>query len=190
MIDCHCHLCDDQFDKDLSEVIERAKQAGVIGCLVNTENIPEFQKCFDLSERYPNFFLPCIGVHPVQYENENGEFIGRSVNENDVNGIEKHLRTNLNRVVAIGEGGSGSASVCKILNCTLALNFMLYNLPLRADLSLFHKNLSMFFYVGLDYTPRFIHSDTDKSNQKEVFRRQIELAKTHQLPVYRSNLFC
>lgn len=65
-IDCHCHLADKDFDGDIDKVIEEAKKAGVRAALVCATAPSEFMKVISLSDRFPDFVLPCLGVHPVQ----------------------------------------------------------------------------------------------------------------------------
>lgn len=65
-VDCHCHLADKDFDADIDVVIKEAKEVGVKAALVCATAVKEFEKVINLSERYPDFVLPCLGVHPVQ----------------------------------------------------------------------------------------------------------------------------
>uniref|UniRef100_A0A0M3HXP0 Deoxyribonuclease TATDN3 n=1 Tax=Ascaris lumbricoides TaxID=6252 RepID=A0A0M3HXP0_ASCLU len=101
MIDCHCHLADEQFADDIDEVVDRARRAGVAATLVCSEFSEQFADVINLSKRFPGFCFPCIGIHPIQ--------------------------------------------------------------------------------VGLDFSPRFIKLPDAKDVQVAVFRRQIELAITHDL---------
>ncbi|KAL7077302.1 hypothetical protein ACQ4LE_003180 [Meloidogyne hapla] len=66
MIDCHCHLADSWFNKDIEQVIERAKEAGVVHAVVVAEYPSDFPRIFELAKQFPDFIKPCIGVHPVQ----------------------------------------------------------------------------------------------------------------------------
>ena len=66
MIDCHCHLADDDFDADIDEVVSRAKEANVKAVIVCAEFSSQFQKILDLSKKYPGFCKPALGIHPVQ----------------------------------------------------------------------------------------------------------------------------
>ena len=66
MIDCHCHLGDRDFDSDLDDVVARAKEAGVLACIVVPENINDFQRVLDICEKHKGFLFPCLGVHPAQ----------------------------------------------------------------------------------------------------------------------------
>ncbi|XP_070698426.1 putative deoxyribonuclease TATDN3 [Pempheris klunzingeri] len=65
-IDCHCHISAGDFDKDLEEVVESSKKAGLLALLAVAEHAGEFDKIIELSQRFPGFIFPCLGVHPVQ----------------------------------------------------------------------------------------------------------------------------
>lgn len=69
MIDCHCHLADEEFANDIDEVIDRAKQSGVTGAIVVAEFASDFDRVLQLSEMYQGFLFPCLGLHPVQVRN-------------------------------------------------------------------------------------------------------------------------
>jgi len=110
MIDCHCHLGDRDFDSDLDDVVARAKEAGVLACIVVPENINDFQRVLDICEKHKGFLFPCLGVHPAQnFRDEKDELIigTRSVDvskdkvEEVLALIEKHQET----IVGIGEVG-------------------------------------------------------------------------------------
>lgn len=66
MIDCHCHLADEQFADDIDEVVDRARRAGVAATLVCSEFSEQFADVINLSKRFPGFCFPCIGIHPIQ----------------------------------------------------------------------------------------------------------------------------
>lgn len=63
MIDSHCHLADKQFDADRAEVIERAKNAGVLQMVTIADTLEEAKKCIAIAEEYPDIFAT-VGVHP------------------------------------------------------------------------------------------------------------------------------
>ncbi|XP_065257039.1 putative deoxyribonuclease TATDN3 isoform X1 [Emys orbicularis] len=65
-VDCHCHLAAPDFEGDIEDVLEEAKKAKVLALVAVAEHSGEFEKIIQLSERYPGFVLPCLGVHPVQ----------------------------------------------------------------------------------------------------------------------------
>lgn len=66
MIDCHCHLADKIFEKDIHNVIEDSKKQGVEAVVIVSEFYSDFKRILELTELYKNFVFPCFGIHPVQ----------------------------------------------------------------------------------------------------------------------------
>lgn len=101
-VDCHCHISAADFDKDIDEVIEESKKAGLSALLAVAEHAGEFDKIIELSKRFPGFIFPCLGVHPVQ-EVSAEEQRGASLQDLDaaLPIIEKYK----DHLVAIGEVG-------------------------------------------------------------------------------------
>ncbi|KAM3595575.1 uncharacterized protein V6R79_025523 [Siganus canaliculatus] len=136
-VDCHCHISAGDFDKDIEEVIENSKKAGLVALLAVAEHAGEFDKIIKLSQSFPGFIFPCLGVHPVQEvcpEQQRGAFL------QDLDAAIPIIEKYKDHLVAIGE-------------------------------------------VGLDFTPRYVHSDTDKESQRQVLIRQAQIAKELDLPL-------
>lgn len=68
MIDTHCHLADKKFEKDLSEVIERARKAGVTHMITIGDSLKESKECIAIAKKYDEVFC-AIGVHPHEAKN-------------------------------------------------------------------------------------------------------------------------
>lgn len=101
-VDCHCHLGDKDFDQDIELVIKEAKEKGVKAALVCATATGEFEKVINLADRFPDFVLPCLGVHPVQ-----GALTGdqRCVTLQDVEEAIPWIDKYHDRLGAIGEVG-------------------------------------------------------------------------------------
>ncbi|WP_417898405.1 TatD family hydrolase [Bacillus haimaensis] len=124
LFDTHVHLNADQFEEDLQEVIERARNEKVMNMVVVGFDRKTIKKAMELVEQY-DFIYAAVGWHPVD---------AIDMTEEDLNWIEE--LASHEKVVAIGE-------------------------------------------MGLDY-----HWDkSPKDIQKEVFRKQIRLAKRVKLPI-------
>jgi TatD DNase family protein len=93
MYDAHCHINDFQFDADLTDVLERAKDAGVLGIVDSALNADEIEKSLRISEENPGFVFTAAGLHP---ENVNPEEFERVV---------RLVREHKDRIVALGEVG-------------------------------------------------------------------------------------
>ncbi|XP_063184560.1 putative deoxyribonuclease TATDN3 isoform X2 [Chroicocephalus ridibundus] len=136
-VDCHCHLAAPCFQTDVAAVVREAEQAAVSALVVVSERAEEFRSVVALSERFPGFVLPCLGVHPVQEVSPEEQ---RSVILKDLDAALPLIELYKDKLVGIGE-------------------------------------------VGLDFTPRFASTDEQKEGQRQVLIKQIELARSLDLPL-------
>jgi TatD DNase family protein len=63
LVDTHAHLCDQSFDSDRTEVIQRALQAGIGTILIVGETPEDAQRNLVLAEQYP-CLKPAGGLYP------------------------------------------------------------------------------------------------------------------------------
>lgn len=70
IIDTHSHIYQPDFDKDIDEIIERAKLSGVETILLPNIDSTTIDRVHKLSERYQGYCLPMMGLHPTSV-NEN-----------------------------------------------------------------------------------------------------------------------
>ena len=63
-IDTHSHLYSEDFDNDIDEVINRAKNAGIKKIILPDISSVERPKLEALVNKDPNYFYPMIGLHP------------------------------------------------------------------------------------------------------------------------------
>jgi TatD DNase family protein len=99
LIDSHCHLADEAFEKDVPEVIQRAQQAGLTHalCILAAENTAEAKRARELLKVWPVLRFG-IGVHPHQA----GQFTSR---ESEVVTLVRSSIRSLPEARAIGEIG-------------------------------------------------------------------------------------
>ncbi|RVE57619.1 hypothetical protein OJAV_G00218150 [Oryzias javanicus] len=101
-IDCHCHISARDFDEDLDDVIENAKKAGLLALLAVAEHAGEFEKIIGLSQRFPGFIFPALGVHPVQEVSPEQQ---RGASLQDLAAALPLIENYKDQLVAIGEVG-------------------------------------------------------------------------------------
>ena len=92
IVDSHCHLDFDKFDKDFADVIGRAKKSGVSKILTICTKKNQLIKNIDICNRNKFIFF-AYGMHPLN--------IGKE--EIKISEIEKI--SNNNKMIAIGETG-------------------------------------------------------------------------------------
>ena len=66
MIDTHAHLDGEEFAEDITEVILRAKDAGVEKIFLPNVNGDTLQSIIHLCDNYPGSLFPMIGLHPEE----------------------------------------------------------------------------------------------------------------------------
>lgn len=99
-VDTHCHLDGEEFDQDRAEVMQRAREAGCKAIFLPAIDLPSSQRILALSQQYPDFLYPMIGLHPEEVRADWREQLAaiRRCVGTEVRGCE-------NRLVAIGEVG-------------------------------------------------------------------------------------
>lgn len=71
MIDTHTHIYTEEFDSDRTDVVDRARQAGVTGMLLPCIDGTSPERMLALCKAYPGLCHPMIGLHPTELP-ENG----------------------------------------------------------------------------------------------------------------------
>uniref|UniRef100_A0A2K5I7L3 TatD DNase domain containing 3 n=1 Tax=Colobus angolensis palliatus TaxID=336983 RepID=A0A2K5I7L3_COLAP len=89
LVDCHCHISAPDFDRDLDDVLEKAKKVSQ-----PFSTLPH--------SMYNGFVLPCLGVHPVQGLSPEEQ---RSVTLKDLDVALPIIENYKDRLLAIGEVG-------------------------------------------------------------------------------------
>lgn len=69
-IDTHAHLDGAEFDADRDEVVARAQAAGVCRVFVPAIDLKSARAALALTERYPGFAYPMIGLHPEEVRDD------------------------------------------------------------------------------------------------------------------------
>lgn len=66
IVDTHTHLDGEEFDEDRSEVILRAKEAGVGMVFLPAIDVKTSEAVLKLSYEYPGYAYPMVGLHPEE----------------------------------------------------------------------------------------------------------------------------
>jgi TatD DNase family protein len=64
LVDTHTHLCDSVFDADRTEVLERARKAGVSAVIVVSETLSDAERNLELAANHP-LLRPAAGLYPT-----------------------------------------------------------------------------------------------------------------------------
>lgn len=64
LLDTHCHLNVSPMNGHLSEVLERARQNGLVGIIAPGTDEETSRQVVELAEQYPSYVWAAVGVHP------------------------------------------------------------------------------------------------------------------------------
>lgn len=65
MIDTHSHIYSEEFDVDRTDMIQRAKSAGIEHVILPNIDSESLPRMLELESMYPGFCHACIGLHPT-----------------------------------------------------------------------------------------------------------------------------
>jgi len=106
LVDIHCHLNHESFRKDLNEVIERAKKAGLKAIIVSGTNPASNQQVLELAQKDPLIKIS-LGLHPIDALGLSEGETGIPKQKKPVN-LEKEfhfIKEHKDQILAIGEAG-------------------------------------------------------------------------------------
>ena len=92
LIDVHSHLNAKLFDKDRKTILQEARNAGITAVFDAGENIKENDQAIQLAVTHP-LLKPCAGFNP------------RNLKNPDVKLVQDHIRSQTDKIYAIGEVG-------------------------------------------------------------------------------------
>lgn len=92
LIDCHAHLADEVFDADRSQVLERAREAGVRRVVAVGETLADAERNLTLASEHEEV-RPAAGLYPTHLDLD------------DCERVEQLIRARREELVAVGEVG-------------------------------------------------------------------------------------
>lgn len=106
LVDVHAHIDHPWFEKDLDEVISRAKKAGVKAIITNGIDYNSNRASLELAKKY-DIVKVALGIYPIEPLNYeiSSENIKLERHKLDVDEEIKFITKNKNKIVAIGEVG-------------------------------------------------------------------------------------
>lgn len=96
IIDTHSHLFVEEFNEDRSEVMCRAREAGVQHILMPNIDLSTVEPMLRVCEAYPGFCYPMIGLHPTEV---------KANYRQDLDALREILVSHPKTFIAIGEVG-------------------------------------------------------------------------------------
>lgn len=141
LIDSHCHLNFDAFDQDRSDVLRRAKEAGVMAFINPGTNLEDSRQIVVLAEAIPELYA-AVGVHPNDAADFNEEIL-----------LQLRQLAQHPKVVAIGEIG---------------LDYYWDEAPRPLQQQVFEQQLELAKEVG---KPVIIHQRDSAADTMAILRR-------------------
>lgn len=95
-VDSHTHIYTEDFDQDIEQVIERAKEGGARALLLPNINEESIERIARLCEKWPQLCFPMMGLHPTDVTKDFGVLLQK---------MEQKLGEPNHSFVAVGEIG-------------------------------------------------------------------------------------
>jgi TatD DNase family protein len=70
LVDTHSHLNFPDYEKDLDQVIERARKNGVSKIICVSSNLADSKKAIEIAQKYRGTVFAAVGIHPQQTDPE------------------------------------------------------------------------------------------------------------------------
>ncbi len=138
LIDSHCHLDFDALQSDLAGVMDRMREAGVIGCVTISTRVERFDEITSIAEAHDNVWCS-VGTHPHNAHEE------LHISTEDLVRLSVHPKC-----VAIGEAG---------------LDYHYDNSPREAQAEGFRRHIAAARETGL---PLVIHSRSADEDMAQI----------------------
>lgn len=96
IIDTHSHLFVEDFDSDRSEVMTRAREAGVQRILMPNIDLASVEPMLRVCDEFPGYCYPMLGLHPTEVTADYRQSLGV---------LKQMLESRPQKFIAIGEVG-------------------------------------------------------------------------------------
>jgi len=64
LIDTHTHIYLEDFDADRAQIVQSARESGIIAMLLPNVDVSTVEPLFRLCDQYPDYAFPMMGLHP------------------------------------------------------------------------------------------------------------------------------
>lgn len=97
MIDTHCHLQFNHFDRNREMVIKEAREV-LDAIIISGTDREDAEKALQLREKHPDFIYATLGLHPTRV-------IRQNLSDEQIQRYMDYIRDNQENIIAIGEIG-------------------------------------------------------------------------------------
>ncbi len=107
LVDVHCHLNHELFKKDIDEVLERARDAGVKRILLSGVNPEANKEVLQYVKKYSDILRASLGIYPIDALGLTPDAVGLPYHQGKINLEEEFafFEKNKKDITAIGEVG-------------------------------------------------------------------------------------
>ena len=70
LVDTHSHIYEQDFDEDITEVVERMRESSVLHAFLPNIDMESVDRMFNLKDAYPSYFSIMMGLHPTSVKED------------------------------------------------------------------------------------------------------------------------